>query len=156
MTTQEPASAGTVQPTARPRSWDLGELMESFWSDRLWPRRMLAGFDGILKIEESIEDGRLVVRAEIPGVDPDKDVDISVDDGVLRITATRQSEQKDTDEGRFRTEFHYGRMAREIRLPKNTDIDQLTATYKDGVVEISAPVKGEESGGARKIELNRP
>lgn len=44
----------------------------------------------LLAVEDSIDNGRYVVRAEIPGVDPDKDVEVSVEDRQLTIKAPAQ------------------------------------------------------------------
>lgn len=135
---------------------DMADLVNAWWGDLEWPRQVFAGFDGSLRIEETMTDDSVIVRAEIPGVDPDKDVEISVEDGLLTISAKRESKTEETkDGGGFRSEFRYGRFVRQIRVPRNADLDALSASYADGVIEIKVPIKPEEATKARKIEIKR-
>jgi HSP20 family protein len=95
------------------------------------------GFDTerIMRCEQIQEPGRLVVRAELPGVDPDKDVEVTLADGVLRIQAHRREEHKE----RSRSEFFYGEMVRTLMLPAGADEKGITASYKDGILEVIVP-----------------
>jgi HSP20 family protein len=107
-----------------------------------------------MRIEESEKDGKLVIRGEIPDVDPEKDIDIAVADGVLTIRAERRQREEHEEEGRRRSEFHYGSFHRRIRLPAGVTEDDIEATYRDGILEIQVPV-GESGPSGRKIEITR-
>lgn len=125
------------------------------WPD--WLNRMVdwrEGFDELLKVEEYREDGTVVIRAELPGIDPDKDVDITVADDTVTITAERREETKAEDRGRYHSEFHYGSFTRVLPLAPGTKQDDVTATYKDGILEIRLPVD-EEKGAVKKIEITK-
>ena len=79
----------------------------------------------------------LVIRAELAGVDPD-DVDIGFVQGVLTISGTRRSELDHDDEVVFYIrERFYGEFRRAITLPDGTQPEQITATFDDGLVEIT-------------------
>jgi HSP20 family protein len=93
-----------------------------------------------MNVEEFVEGDQLVVRAELPGVDPDKDVDISIDDGSLRIRAERRQEEKTEDRNYRRTEIRYGSFTRTIPLPAQAKEEDVSATYKDGILEVRAPI----------------
>jgi HSP20 family protein len=111
----------------------LGELLPTAWRD------LIGSPAAAMRVEQFVEDGQIVVRAELPGIDPDRDVEVSVDDGVLTIRAERQAdERKETAHG-FRSEFRYGRLVRQIRLPAGTTADMITARYADGVLEVRMP-----------------
>jgi HSP20 family protein len=101
-----------------------------------WP------FEGrnAMRVEEFLEDGACVIRAELPGLDPEKDVDISVTDGVLHLKAEREERSEDNRPDAYRTEFHYGSLERFVRLPDGVSMDDVKATYKDGILEIRVPV----------------
>jgi HSP20 family protein len=71
-------------------------------------RRFFEDDEDELRVEEFLEDDKLVVRAELPGIDPDRDVDIDIRDHSLRIRAERRQEQRKEERGGFRSEFHYG------------------------------------------------
>ena len=124
---------------------DLLDWMESHFA-------MLRPFSAQpIRVEDYIEDGHYVVRAELPGIDPDKQVQVSVAKGVLTIRAERQEEH----EGRFHSEFRYGAFSRHIPLPASADEDDITATYRKGVLEVSIALKAKEPGPARQIPVTQ-
>lgn len=129
------------------------------WIDRGWPERWRRWFDsepeGWLRVEETHEDGVLVVRAELPGVDPDKDVEIQVTDSTLHIEAKREERSEHKDKGSYRSEFHYGRFARDIPLPRGVEKDAVKAEYKDGILEVRVPAPKEGEVGTTTVPVSR-
>jgi HSP20 family protein len=97
-----------------------------------------------LRVEEFDDDGSLVVRAELPDIDPDKDVELSVAGGVLHIRAQRQEKSENKGKGTYRSEFRYGSFVRTVPLPEGVKEDDITASYKDGILEVRAPMATEE------------
>jgi len=89
------------------------------------------------------------------GIDPDKDVDIAVTDGELRITAHRQAKSEHKDKNGYRSEFQYGSFSRTLTLPPGASPDAVTATYKDGVLEVRVPVAELPPPEASKIPITR-
>ena len=81
-----------------------------------------------------------VVRAELAGIDPDKDVEITVHEGMLQINAERQVEKKTEEKGYTHHELRYGSFTRTLPLPEGASESDITATYKDGILEIRVPV----------------
>ena len=98
-----------------------------------------------LRVEEFVDDGTLVVRAELPGIDPDKDVELSVANGVLQIRAQREERSEKQDKDVYRSEFRYGSFARTVSLPEGVHEDDITASYKDGILEVRVPMPAEEA-----------
>jgi HSP20 family protein len=110
--------------------------------------RRMADLDpqsGWLRVEEYDDAGTLVVRAELPDIDPDKDVELSIADGVLHIRAQREEKTEKKDKDVYRSEFRYGSFVRNVSLPEGVDESDVTATYKDGILEIRAPIATEEA-----------
>ena len=101
-----------------------------------------------IRIEERLEEDRYIMRAELPGIDAAKDVELSLDHGELRLQVTR----KETNVDKGRTEFHYGTFYRTVTLPPGVRTDTLTATYTDGILEITALV-GEPAPSAKTIPV---
>ena len=93
-----------------------------------------------IRVEEFQEDGTLVLRADLPGIDPDSDVEVTVLDGILRIEAERHAEEKGEAKDYVRQELRYGLMSRSLPLPMGAAEADMTATYKDGVLEVRIPV----------------
>lgn len=76
------------------------------------------------------------VRAEIAGINRDK-LDISVAGDVLTLKAERDAEES---EGSYhRRERTWDRFNRSLTLPDTVDVDNVAATYKDGILEITLP-----------------
>jgi HSP20 family protein len=98
------------------------------------------GFDA-MKLEEQMDGATYVVRAELPGIDPEKDADVWVADGMLHMKAERRLDEQTEKDGTFRSEFSYGAFHRAVALPKGAVTDDVTATYKDGVLEVRLPVR---------------
>jgi len=95
-------------------------------------------------------DGNLVVKAEMPGIEADK-IDVTVSGGELRITGERKEEKEVKEEDYYCSERSFGRIYRVLALPEGCDADKVSATAKDGVVEVVIPKKATAVG--KKIEV---
>jgi HSP20 family protein len=128
-------------------------------SDVLEPiRRFLDGDLAMssIRVEQYQEGNTLVVRAEVPGIDPEKDVDVSVADGMLHIKAEREEQSEQTGKTGYRSEFRYGSFSRSISLPPGAREEDITASYKDGVLEVRAPAPQQPPASQkRKIQIDR-
>ena len=83
----------------------------------------------------------LVIEAELAGVDP-KDVEITIENSVLRIAGTREENSKVEDGDWIRRERFSGRFERQVSLPQGIDPDAVTASAKNGIIEIRVPYSG--------------
>ena len=111
----------------------------------MWPFRRsftLADWvtDEMIRVDEYQEDEALVVRAELPGIDPDKDVEVTVADQMLRIRAERREEETTEGKGYLCRELRQGTFSRVLPLPAGVTEADITASYKDGILEIRVPV----------------
>lgn len=102
--------------------------------------RPLAG--QTMRMEESVENGRYVVRAEMPGIDAEKDAEATVSKGILTIHAERH----ETD-AKHRTEFRYGSFTRHVALPASADETDIEASYDKGILEVSVGLKAKDETG---------
>ena len=119
---------------------DLADWLESPWTA---PPPFLTG--QVFRLEEAMRDDRYVVRAELPGLDPEADIEVTVEGRILTIRAERRQQ----DNGPCRSEFRYGSLAREVRLPARVDAADVTARYDKGVLEVSVPVPMVRPEGTR-------
>ncbi|BAS12503.1 alpha-crystallin [Arthrobacter sp. Hiyo8] len=109
-----------------------------------------------IRVEQLVEGTTLVVRAELPGIDPEKDVEITLGDGFLEIRAERQEKEEQKDKGSYRTEFRYGSFVRRLPVPDTIQKDDVSASYKDGVLEVRAPIPERvQPSSAHKIPITR-
>ena len=84
---------------------------------------------------------RFELLIDLPGVDP-KAVDITLDKGMLTISGERQNSKplqgrNDHTPQRQRSERHVGRFHRQFILPDTVDTESVSATGRDGVLEIA-------------------
>ncbi|MBL0165135.1 MAG: Hsp20/alpha crystallin family protein [Xanthomonadales bacterium] len=97
------------------------------------------------------EEKRFAIFADIPGVDP-KDIEVNMDKGILTIKGERASESV-TGSGQFtRVERSSGTFYRRFALPDSADAENISASGKHGVLEISIPKKPETT--PRRITIN--
>ena len=124
---------------------DLADWLESPWAGSL---PFLTG--QVFPLEETIRDDRYVVRAELPGLDPENDIEVTVDGRILTIRAERRQRADEPSH----SEFRYGSLARQVKLPAQVDPADVTATYGKGVLEISVPVREVNPEGTRIPVVN--
>jgi HSP20 family protein len=132
---------------ARRERFDLPELF----------RRMFEGEGepGWLRVEEFLDGQTFVLRVEIPDLDPEKDVELIVADGVLHIRAQREQKTERTEKEFYRSELRYGSYTRDVRLPAGVTEADITADYKDGMLEVRVPMPAEAKAEATKIPITR-
>ncbi len=112
--------------------------------------------EDVISVDEYQDGDTQVVRAELPGIDPDKDVQLTVSDGMLRIDAERRIEKDTEDKGYTRHELRYGRFTRSLPIPEAASADDVTATYKDGILEVRVPMpKPSVDQSPRRIAISK-
>jgi HSP20 family protein len=95
---------------------------------------------------------RIVVRADLPGLERE-DVEVEIDEGMLTISGERRQESRDEREGFIRSERSYGSFYRAIPLPDSVDTEQISATFRNGVLEVSIPVPEDQQQRRRRIQV---
>ncbi len=99
----------------------------------------------LIRVDEFIDDGSLVIKAELPGIDPDQDLRLTVDDGVLDLRAERRVTEDTEDQGYSRHELRYGTFTRRLPLPEGVDGSAVAASYKDGILTVRVPIPEPEA-----------
>ena len=114
------------------------------WTQSLDLPTRLFGRDGFGGSDYELyeEDGEFVLSAEAPGFERDE-IDVSWHDGVLDVAA----EHVDEERGRKRT-YH-----RRFRFPKAVDEDTISASYRNGVLEVRLPVRDEATTHGKSIPI---
>ena len=130
--------------------FDPFSMMRDF--DRLLEERPLGRWTP--RVDVFDQDNNLVVRTELPGVAAD-DIDVTVENGTLTIKGGRSFENEETKGGYHRKEIFEGSFERTILLPDGIDPEQVTATSKDGILEISIPKRPEVLPRKVTIEVQR-
>ncbi len=90
------------------------------------------------------------ITAELPGVLPEG-IEITIDSNTLTISGNRSSEEPPEDAKLIRRERRLGEFSRSIELSFQADADNITAEFKNGVLEIDIPRLPEEN--PKKISI---
>ncbi len=123
--------------------WGVGELQNqinrlfSDWDDTD-SSGATAGWVPTVDIQEF--DSRFRLYVDVPGVNPD-DVEITLDSGVLTISGERDRPPVPEGEQMVnrRSERGHGQFHRRFILPDTVDADNVKASDRNGVLEISIP-----------------
>lgn len=135
--------------------WGVGELQNEInrlfrsWGD-MESSGVTAGWIPTVDIQEL--DNQFQLYVDLPGVDPNA-VEITLDNGVLTITGERNLPATPNAEQvvAHRTERGHGRFHRRFILPDSVDAEQVKASNRNGVLEISIPKQAKAL--PRRIEV---
>lgn len=95
---------------------------------------------------------KLVIRMDLPGVNPD-DVEVAVQESTLLINGKRGFPY-DADDIRFvRRGTFYGDFTQKVALGKGLDLEQISAHYDNGVLELTIPYSAEVQ--PKRISIQR-
>ena len=95
------------------------------------------------------DETSVFVEASVPGLKPEN-LELTVVDNELILKGRRESERKSGDVAHCH-EIRVGEFTRVIALPVEVDTDRISATLRDGVLEVTLPKA--ESAKPHKIEV---
>jgi HSP20 family molecular chaperone IbpA len=90
-------------------------------------------------VEMTEKDNALVIEAAVAGVDPSA-IDVQVTPDTLLIKADVTHRHHDDREKVHICEFQPGQLFRAIPLPKEVNADAVVATYRNGLLTVTAPI----------------
>jgi HSP20 family protein len=137
---------------------ELDRAFES-WPSLRWPSFAQLAPAGSAawspKIDVFEKDGRLVTRVDLPGMKKE-DVSVEVTDGHLALSGERKREKEEKKDDFYRSECEYGSFYRAVPLPAGVTLEDVRATFSDGVLEVSVPLPAKPQPNVRKVEIEEP
>ena len=94
----------------------------------------------------------LVLNFELPGV-REKDISLSITGDLLTVRGERQFPQELKDDHTYHIERAYGKFERSVQLPMPVQAGRVTATFRDGVLEVRLPKTEEVRPKETKIDV---
>ena len=86
----------------------------------------------------SEEDAHYQIAVAAPGLEK-SDFDLQIDKDLLTVKVEKESKSEE-EEGKFsRKEFNFSRFSRTFTLPETVVKDNISATYENGVLNITLP-----------------
>jgi len=98
------------------------------------------------------KDNSIIVRAEVPGLKKE-DIEVTATEDSISLRGEFKREEEAKEEGYFRREMRSGRFFRTIPMPSAINRDQVRASFRDGILEITAPKAEEAQARETKIEI---
>jgi HSP20 family protein len=154
------STRGSRDPFALLRQM-TSELDRTFedWLSLRWPSfGRLATSQAVVwspKIDVFERDNRLITRVDLPGMKKE-DVSVEVTDGHLALSGERKLEKKETKDDVYRSEREYGSFYRVVPLPDGVKLEDVKATFSDGVLEVSVPLPAKPEATVRKVQIEEP
>ena len=81
---------------------------------------------------------------------PKEQINVDIHDNTLVISGENKQEEKYKEGNAHIQERRYGSFTRSISLPRNVKVDEISAKFNQGVLEVSLP-KSESTG--KKITI---
>ena len=125
----------------------FSDIMDEFFNDAVKTRRNTF----VPSIDVSETEDQFLISAELPGMDKDN-IDISLENGRLSISGERSFEKEDKGKKFHRVESSYGSFERSFQLPDNVDEESISATYENGLLNIS--IDKSEDKVKKQIEIS--
>jgi HSP20 family protein len=92
----------------------------------------------------------IVLRAELPGLKREE-IDIRVENNTLTLRGERKRDAEVKQENYHRVERSYGSFSRSFSLPNTVSAEKVSATFTDGVLTITLPLR--EEAKPRQIQV---
>jgi HSP20 family protein len=124
-------------------------LDKPVWQENFVPEK---GFDFLPAIEAYVDQDakKYICRVSLPGIEP-KDVEINTMGNMLTIKGERKLIHTTKEFDFFNQEIKYGKFERTLELPEGILPEKLVAEYRNGLLEITAPVT--VAALPRKVEI---
>ncbi|MBC8216579.1 MAG: Hsp20/alpha crystallin family protein [Candidatus Marinimicrobia bacterium] len=101
-------------------------------------------------VDISEDDKAYQMHVDLPGLSR-KDISVNIKDNVLTVSGERSYEKNDKKDTYYRVERGYGKFSRCFRLPDEVIEDNINASFKNGVLNVTVP-KAEEVP-AKELEI---
>ena len=134
---------------------EIKQVFDRFFSQDDTDASAVATAQWVPRVDLKEESGRFVIYADLPGIDP-KDIEVQMDKGILSIKGERSSESTTETERFSRVERRYGSFHRRFALPDSADPEGITASGRNGVLEIVIPKRPETTPRRIQVDATHP
>ena len=120
-----------------------GDLVSSLLDDLFHfhgfsPLNTIANPDFSPSIEYTKLEDSYVITAEVPGINKN-DINIEIDGDILVVKGEKKYNKQEQKEEYFVRERCYGSFRREIRLPTDSNKNDIEASYEEGILKLKIP-----------------
>jgi HSP20 family protein len=155
------AMAKKEESLLRQMTTELDRLFEEpAWPSLRWPAwpTLMRPFETkrwAPEIDVYEKDNRLVTKIDLPGMKKE-DVKVEVTDGHLAISGERKTEAEEKKKNFYRCEREYGSFYRSVPLPEGIKLEDVKASFADGVLEVSVPLPAKPEAKVHNVQIEEP
>jgi HSP20 family protein len=130
---------------------------ESFFASFHWPPRAFGARHPTWSPDIDVfeKDNCLVTRIDLPGMKKEE-VTVEVTDGHLAVSGERTTVKEEKKDNEYRSERAYGSFYRAVPLPQGARLEEVKATFADGVLEVAVPLPAKAQSAPRQVEISEP
>ena len=132
---------------------EFDRYMDNFFGDNfISPSERI--FNRLPTVDVRETENSYILEAELPGYD-EKDIEIRVDSNCLSIESRKEEDTaaKDEDRSYLIRERRISSFSRSFKLPENADPEGISASFKNGVLNMEINKKAEAR--KRTIEITK-
>lgn len=96
----------------------------------------------------------ITIKVELPGM-TEKDIKVEMENGILTLNGERKAFRDLPEKSYKQIERFYGKFTRAFVLPPNVDFNKITATYVQGLLELTLPKKEEAKPKTIHVEVKK-
>ena len=131
---------------------DMDTMIHSFFNtDWNFPVRDTRNWSPAVDVKET--DNSFVLTADIPGITK-KDIKVNLANGKLSISGERSYETDQKNDNYHYRERRFGTFDRSFNLPETVDEENISASFKNGILSIQLPKHEVEIPKDRLIKIS--
>jgi HSP20 family protein len=93
------------------------------------------------------------IELALPGMSKD-DIKIEIEKNILMISSEKKDSSEESENGYNLREFGYQSFCRNFTIPENADAEKISASYKDGILNVGIPKSKKETKVNRLIKIS--
>lgn len=106
---------------------------------------------GSFRVDLKEDENNYLLDADMPGMDKNN-IDINLQNNYLTISAKREDQVEENKDNYVRRERTYGEFKRSFYFD-NIDEENITASFKDGVLHLQLPKKDKAKDERKRINI---
>ena len=139
----------TRQALVNPSADIFGQSLPSLWGGLNNETALWAPAIDVVE-----KDDKFVAKVELPGVQ-EEDVDVIIMGDMLIVEGEKQAESEVKKKGYSYIETSYGSFSRSIAIPSIVDVENISANFDKGVLEIDLPKSVKVKPKKVKVTANK-
>ena len=138
--------------TPRPVSLfdDMDKMVKTVFNNSQYSPMISEDWVPAVDIKE--DDTSFILSADIPGLKK-SDIDLFVDNNILKISGTRDYNNENDNSEYHYQERTYGSFHRSFKLPISVVEENISATFRNGILTVVLPKNEEAQPKQRTIKI---